>query len=68
MRNVKAYLLADLFLMAAALTLLPMAAAALNMFHFRDKEEARRFLGFWIVVEVTLALALALALFFDDFI
>ena len=66
MRNDKAYLLAVLFLMAAALTLLPMAA--LNMFHFRDKEEARRFLGFWIVVEVTLALALALALFFDDFI
>ncbi len=66
MRSVKAYQLADLFLMAAALTLLPMAA--LNMFHFRDKEEARRFLGFWIVVEVTLALALALALFFDDFI
>ena len=66
MRSVKAYQLADLFLMAAALTLLPMAA--LNMVHFRDKEEARRFLGFWIVVEVTLALALALALFFDDFI
>lgn len=66
MRCVKAYQLADLFLMTAALTLLPMAA--LNMFHFRDKEEARRFLGFWIVVEVTLALALALALFFDDFI
>lgn len=66
MRSVKAYQLADLFLMTAALILLPMAA--LNMFHFRDKEEARRFLGFWIVVEVTLALALALALFFDDFI
>ena len=66
MRNVKAYLLADLFLMAAAMILLPMAA--LNVFHFRDKEEARRFRGFWIVVEVTLALALALALFFDDFI
>ena len=66
MRSVKAYQLADLFLMTAALILLPMAA--LNMFHFRDKEEAQRFLGFWIVVEVTLALALALALFFDDFI
>lgn len=66
MRNVKAYLLADLFLMAAALLLLPMAA--LDVFHFRDKEEARRFLSCWIAVEAALALALALALFFDNFV